>query len=146
MNTTNRIAKLTSDTINVSVLDYVDQEELDANILFTGNTLKEYEINICTGKVTEIPLESEGAEEPNPADTEAGAEPVSDNTNAAAQPVNGTGESPETAESTEMVWISATGSKYHSIPNCGRMDPDKARQISKTDAEASGISACSKCH
>lgn len=148
LDTTNRIAKLTSDTLNVSVLDYVDQEELDANILFTGNILKEYEINISTGEVTEIPLESEGAEETNPAAAEADAEPVSDNTNAAAQPINETEPEspPQTDESTEMVWLSATGDKYHSIPNCGRMNPDKARQISKTDAEARGIPPCSKCH
>ena len=44
-----------------------------------------------------------------------------------------------------MVWLSATGEKYHSIPNCGRMNPDKARQISKSDAEASGYGPCSKC-
>lgn len=30
--------------------------------------------------------------------------------------------------SEQMVWISATGSKYHSIPDCGNMNPDKAYQ------------------
>lgn len=45
----------------------------------------------------------------------------------------------------EMVWISATGSKYHSIPNCGNMNPDKASQISLSDAEARGLGRCSKC-
>ena len=44
-----------------------------------------------------------------------------------------------------MVWIPATGKKYHSIPNCGRMNPDNARQISKSDAESKGYDACSKC-
>ena len=44
-----------------------------------------------------------------------------------------------------MVWIPATGKKYHSIPNCGRMNPDNARQISKSDAESRGYDACSKC-
>lgn len=44
------------------------------------------------------------------------------------------------------VWLSATGEKYHSIPNCGRMNPDKARQISEADAIAQGYKACSKCY
>lgn len=43
------------------------------------------------------------------------------------------------------VWLSATGEKYHSIPNCGRMNPDKARQVTKSQAEASGYEPCSKC-
>lgn len=44
-----------------------------------------------------------------------------------------------------MVWLSATGSKYHSIPDCGNMNPNKARQVSRSSAEAMGYDACSKC-
>lgn len=44
-----------------------------------------------------------------------------------------------------MVWISATGEKYHNKPNCGRMNPNTARQISRSDAEARGYSACKNC-
>lgn len=44
-----------------------------------------------------------------------------------------------------MVWLSETGSKYHSINNCGRMNPNNARQISQASAEASGYGRCSKC-
>lgn len=43
------------------------------------------------------------------------------------------------------VWLSATGSKYHSVPGCGNMNPDNARQVSKSSAEAQGYGACSKC-
>lgn len=45
----------------------------------------------------------------------------------------------------EMVWISETGSKYHSIPDCGRMNPDNAYQMSQADAEAQGYGRCKKC-
>lgn len=45
-----------------------------------------------------------------------------------------------------MVWIPATGEKYHSIPNCGRMNPDTARQVSQSEAEAMGYGPCSKCY
>lgn len=44
-----------------------------------------------------------------------------------------------------QVWISATGSKYHSKNNCGRMNPDKARQISLSEAKSRGLEPCSKC-
>ena len=45
----------------------------------------------------------------------------------------------------EMVWLSATGEKYHSINNCGRMNPNKARQITLEDAISGGYDKCSKC-
>lgn len=45
----------------------------------------------------------------------------------------------------EMVWLSATGEKYHSINNCGRMNPNKARQVSLEDAISGGYGKCSKC-
>ena len=43
------------------------------------------------------------------------------------------------------VWLSATGTKYHSKNNCGSMNPDKARSMSESDAKNAGYSACSKC-
>lgn len=44
----------------------------------------------------------------------------------------------------QMVWLSATGEKYHRIPNCGNMNPDKARQIPLSQAEGS-YQACKNC-
>lgn len=46
----------------------------------------------------------------------------------------------------EMVWISATGSKYHSRSDCGQMDPSTSRQLSVSEAEAQGYEPCKKCH
>ena len=43
-----------------------------------------------------------------------------------------------------MVWISETGSKYHSINDCGRMNPEKAYQMSESEAQQS-YGRCSKC-
>ena len=63
--------------------------------------------------------------------------------NAAPEPAP---EAPADTAGAGMVWLSATGSKYHSIPDCGKMNPSTARQISEADAIASGYSACSKCH
>ena len=45
-----------------------------------------------------------------------------------------------------MVWLPATGEKYHSKNNCGRMNPSKARQVTKSEAERLGYDPCSKCY
>ena len=45
-----------------------------------------------------------------------------------------------------MVWLPATGEKYHNKNNCGRMNPDKARQVTKSEAERRGYEPCSKCY
>lgn len=50
------------------------------------------------------------------------------------------------SDSSEMVWLSETGSKYHSIPDCGRMNPNNAWQVSRSSAEAQGYDACKKCY
>lgn len=60
----------------------------------------------------------------------------------ALQPAAGNVQQPETAVT---VWIPATGKKYHSINNCGRMNPAKAKQLSLEDALAKGYEKCSKC-
>lgn len=45
----------------------------------------------------------------------------------------------------DIVWIPADGEKYHSIPDCGRMNPNTASQVTRSSAEAMGYDACSKC-
>ena len=49
------------------------------------------------------------------------------------------------SNSTAMCWLSATGSKYHSINNCGRMNPNNARQVTIAEAERQGYGRCKKC-
>ncbi|WAG61257.1 ComEC/Rec2 family competence protein [Clostridium estertheticum] len=51
---------------------------------------------------------------------------------------------PKQSNSGTMVWLSATGSKYHSINNCGKMNPNNARQVTLEEAKKS-YSPCSKC-
>ncbi|WP_404987896.1 hypothetical protein [Clostridium culturomicium] len=45
----------------------------------------------------------------------------------------------------QMVWLSATGEKYHSINNCGRMNPNNARQVSLESIKGQ-YQACIKCY
>ena len=47
-------------------------------------------------------------------------------------------------EDTGKVWIVETGSKYHRINHCGRMNPEKAIQMSEDDAKKD-YEKCSKC-
>lgn len=42
-------------------------------------------------------------------------------------------------------WLSATGDYFHSINNCGNMNPSKARPVTYAEALASGHPACPKC-
>ena len=45
----------------------------------------------------------------------------------------------------EMVWITATGKKYHSINNCGNTNPANARQITLEEAQ-NNYEPCKKCY
>lgn len=45
----------------------------------------------------------------------------------------------------QTCYLSATGKKYHSIPNCGKMNPNTASQTTVENAESQGYSRCSKC-
>lgn len=45
-----------------------------------------------------------------------------------------------------ILWLPVTGEKYHSKNNCGRMNPDKARQVTKSEAERWGDEPCGKCY
>lgn len=45
----------------------------------------------------------------------------------------------------QSVWLSAAGSKYHSIDHCGNMNPKMARQVSLEEALRLGKGRCSKC-
>ena len=51
---------------------------------------------------------------------------------------------PKQTNSGTMVWLSATGKKYHSINNCGKMNPNTATQVTLEEAK-NGHSPCSKC-
>lgn len=48
--------------------------------------------------------------------------------------------------SSTMVWIPATGSKYHNKSNCGNMNPNTATQVTKSEAESMGYDPCKKCY
>ncbi|MCY6960003.1 hypothetical protein [Clostridium brassicae] len=51
----------------------------------------------------------------------------------------------KSVKKSRQVWLSETGKKYHSISNCGRMNPNRARKVSIEQAESLGCGTCSKC-
>lgn len=46
-------------------------------------------------------------------------------------------------EAEKTVYVSATGSKYHSNPDCGNMS--SAKEITLSEAQSRGLTACSRC-
>lgn len=65
--------------------------------------------------------------------------------NASGQEQPSVSETPASSGGDTMVWLSATGEKYHSINNCGRMNPDNATQVTEEYAINNGYGKCSKC-
>lgn len=47
--------------------------------------------------------------------------------------------------STEYVWLTATGSKYHNKNNCGSTNSANAYQVPLEEAQAQGYEPCKKC-
>lgn len=76
----------------------------------------------------------------NTTNNQADNQNASNNQGGVEEPINTSG-----SGSSVMVWISATGSKYHCINNCGRMNPNNAYQMTEEDAINQGYGKCSKC-
>lgn len=68
------------------------------------------------------------------------------NENVVTSPVTETYSNDSPQENSAMVWISETGSKYHCRNNCSNMNPDKATQITREEAEGRGYSPCGRCY
>ena len=77
--------------------------------------------------------------------TDSSADQSEQDTNDAAATESYAAETDTSDTQGRMVWISATGSKYHSIPDCGNMNPNKATQETESQALSQGYEACKKC-
>ena len=88
--------------------------------------------------------ESDTGTQPSSAYKDSGVSGYGSSDSTAADPQTGVQADPEPVG--DMVWISATGSKYHRIPNCGNMNPDNATEMTRSQAEAAGYKACKKCY
>ena len=87
--------------------------------------------------------ENATAEAPSPAEEQL--VPADDTTPEETVPRQ-TAEPSADAEPPEVrVWLSATGSKYHSINNCSGMNPNSASQVPLSEAIARGYERCKNC-
>lgn len=101
---------------------------------------------IATSTGTEISWNQDPCNDYSPGDSsDTGTQPQAVEEQLVADPTP----EPELTEEPETVggsvWVSETGSKYHNKPDCGRMNPDKARQVTESEAQNMGLDACEKC-
>ena len=101
---------------------------------------------MATSNGTKITWNQEPCNDYSPGDSsDVGTQPQEIEEQLSADPTP----EPENTEEPELVggsvWISETGSKYHNKPNCGKMNPDKARQVTESEAQGMGLDACEKC-
>lgn len=54
LRTTARLQMINKNTIDVTIMEYVEDEEHDANVLFGGTLLKEYWVYLDTGNIEQI--------------------------------------------------------------------------------------------
>ena len=87
-------------------------------IIFTSSEDGEFDICVKYSDVTSntVTLKFEDKEAIEQARIAAEQARIAQEQNQQAAPVEG------------MVWLSATGSKYHNKPNCGNMNPNNARR------------------
>ena len=143
LGTTNKLSFTLSSILDITVFDYVENEELSAKTLFGGNLIKQYWVDIKTGKISDTPEGFEPTEED--ASGNLGSAAPEEGTDTTIPEPKAIQETPAPAEpAADMVWIDDTGKKYHSSSSCSNMsDP---YQIPRADAEAMGRGACKKCY
>lgn len=77
--------------------------------------------------------------------TQAVSQPTRDSSDSLSSRTSSNSTSIDSTETTDsMVWVSKTGKKYHSSPNCSNMK--NPSQISLATAQARGLTPCSKCY
>lgn len=120
------------DILNAELTNYQDQQKTIDDLNTQLNTLQE--------KYDALSVENEELKS-----QVSSLQASASNTSSSSASSSSSGSSLNSDSGGGMVWLSATGSKYHSIPDCGNMNPNNARQVSKSSAEARGYDACSKC-
>lgn len=111
----------------------------------------EYEITYYEDQqdtVKELESKIEDLEENNKTETVETSEENQEDSIVTSSEISGT-EDTDTRSTDDsygtMVWLSETGTKYHSYSSCGNMNPAKARQVSESSAKAQGYQPCKNC-
>lgn len=107
---------------------------MDANLMFTGEYIKERVVDVDTGFYY---------------DYDTGETGTLDEVNDEVKEENPVSESSEKkmesqTEYVEKVWIPSSGSKYHRKSTCSGMD--SPREVSRAEAEQMGYEPCKRCY
>ncbi len=122
-------------------------EEAEEQNAATEQAVQEAEEQNATEEQVANEVEEEAAAEHTASDIAADA-PEADPAPApqpAEEPVQIVEEQAQVVTDNTTAYLSATGSKYHSIDHCGKMNPDNAIKTTVSEAEASNHERCSKC-
>lgn len=135
---------------NPAVVDFSFANTADEKVYFSIDAISSGTATLyaqTTDKVIksdEIAVSVEAAPTPEPSPT---PEPTPDPTpepTATPEPEVTAEPTAEPEPQVEMVWITRTGSKYHSVPSC--RNSQDSTQIPLDDAIAQGYEPCKNCH
>ncbi|MFR8171204.1 MAG: hypothetical protein ACLU9Q_10335 [Marvinbryantia sp.] len=131
---TSTCIRLSDQSIDATVHKYVSGETMDANLMFTGEYIKERVVDVDTGFYY---------------DYDTGETGTLDEVNDEVKEENPVSESSEKkmesqTEYVEKVWIPSSGSKYHRKSTCSGMD--SPREVSRAEAEQMGYEPCKRCY
>lgn len=125
-------------TISVSCDDIESNSlvfEIEDKAAIAAEESENQDESVMTEEASEIPSEQTSAEGENNTQPE---QAVSEEENQVQTDV----QAQEPQE--QMVWISETGTKYHSNPSCSNMN--NPQQVTLTEAQNMGLEPCKKCY
>lgn len=144
--TTTRIS-YTTGMLFVTVLEYVDGEEHDANKMFSGKTLQDFIVYTNNGDIEPLTEELETLDISEPAQIETNSVTSVENNDNWENHFNDYN-TPEQQNTTQIVLNTST-KKYH-YPSCSevvKIKPENYATIgSESEAIAQGYTACKRCH
>lgn len=132
--------RLSETSIDATVHKYVSGEASDADLMFTGDYIKERVADIDSGIYFDYDtgesgnIRDENKENISNTSDESQKEPTQNEDNS----------SELDTEIAENVWISENGTKYHRKSSCSNMESPK--EVSKSEAEKMGYTQCKKCY
>lgn len=148
--TTSRIS-FSSGMLYVTVLEYVDGEEHDAKLMFSGDVLQDFIVYTDNGDIEQIDKEeAPTSESTTTSKVESSAPSVPEST----QPESSSTAPPQSSSTTtsstlqpkpSVVYIAASGNgtKFHKSPNCSKMNGNVI-EMTREEAEAAGYTPCKK--
>lgn len=132
--------RLSEKSIDATVHKYVSGEAGDANLMFTGDYIKERVADIDSG----IYFDYDTGESGNVRNTNKENISTESDKSQKEPTQNEYNNSESEAEIAENVWISENGTKYHRKSSCSNMESPK--EVGKSEAAKMGYTQCKKCY